>query len=450
MGHISTNIMGLLENLDALDELQRIRPVIDHETLCTAYAWVCWSTIVEPGDGDAGALIAQFGPVKALQLAATTPPDRVSAAISAARRAQGETCGERRDWAAAAERWQPRMRPERVRALVRAAGNLGARFVVPGDRHWPDAFADLGVHAPCGVWVRGDLQALTAPVKLSLVGSRASTAYGDTVTGEIAAAAADAGVAVVSGGAYGIDAQAHRVAIASCGTTIAVLAGGADRLYPAGNRELLERTIATGAVVSESACGTAPTRWRFLQRNRLIAALSNATIVVEAGARSGAMNTANHALTLGRALGAVPGPITSSTSVGCHQLIQAGTASLIAGAADALSLCASAAEPSLFDTGALDELAAGGDLGEYTAASAAVTSAVGSPVDTRTHRAAVNPVRDPLLIRTLDALGVRAARTVDDLSRRSGLSSTDLRACLSELELLGHARESAGKWLRCA
>lgn len=455
----SADILSLLDNLDALNELQRIRPVIDHEALRLAYARACWSTVVEPGDGDAGTLIAQFGPIEALQLAASTPPDRFAAVIDAAIRDSSEKDEvsdssfihvEHRDWAAAAARWQPRMHPERIRALIRAAANIGARFVVPGDRSWPDSFADLGAHVPCGLWVRGNLQELTAPVKLSLVGSRASTAYGDTVTGEIAASAADAGVVVVSGGAYGIDAQAHRVTIASGGTTLAVLAGGADRLYPAGNRELLERTITSGAVLSESPCGTAPTRWRFLQRNRLIAALANATIVVEAGARSGAMNTANHALTLGRALGAVPGPITSSTSVGCHQLIQAGTASLIAGAADALALCANAAEPSLFDTGALGELAAGCDLAIDSVLPTVGDFPVSPTSNTRSQRAKVSASLDPLLVRTLDALGVRAARTVDDLSRRSGLSPSDIRAGLSELEVLGHARESAGKWRRCA
>ena len=429
-----------LTNTELLHRIRRIVPYHDADRLIEQLAWACWSMTVEPGDSDAGALMQTLGVCAALEhvwaIAAHDSgrelPARVQAGSPGASKLDPN-----RDWSAAVSRWRQRMRTDRFCALLDAAHTIGSRFISPADAAWPVALNDLGEHRPMGLWVRGNPKALTySPLMLALVGSRASTRYGDDVTGEIAVAASDAGVSVVSGGAYGIDAQAHRVCLASGGNTIAVLAGGLDRLYPSGNRELLEQTITSGAVLSEVPCGTAPTRWRFLQRNRLIAALAGATIVVEAGARSGAMNTANHALTLGRALGAVPGPISSSTSVGCHRLIQEQQAELIAGPADALALCANAASPTLFDTGALGELANQRelDLGSF-----------GQSAD------AASPSLPPAALRTFDALTTRTARTVDDLALRSGLTAADVRAGLSELELLGRAREQAGKWRRaCA
>ena len=149
-----------------------------------------------------------------------------------------------------------------------------------------------------------------------------------------AAELAASGVTIVSGAAYGIDGMAHRAALNAGGVTVAMLAGGVDRAYPAGHTELLARIAAHGVVASEVPCGSAPTKWRFLQRNRSISALAQATVVVEAGWRSGSLNTAGHAAALGRPLGAVPGPITSTTSTGCHLLIQAGIARLITSADD--------------------------------------------------------------------------------------------------------------------
>ena len=165
---------------------------------------------------------------------------------------------------------------------------------------------------------------------------------------ELSADLAGHGVSVVSGAAYGIDGAAHRAALTAGGTTIALLAGGADRPYPAGHGELIERIAASGAVVSEAPCGTTPTKWRFLQRNRLIAALSDATVVVEAGWRSGSLNTAAHAAALSRPLGAVPGPVTSAASAGCHRLLREFDARCVTNSADALELLG-AAPQTLFD-----------------------------------------------------------------------------------------------------
>lgn len=139
----------------------------------------------------------------------------------------------------------------------------------------------------------------------------------------------DHGWTIVSGAAYGIDGMAHRAALACDGNTVAVLAGGVDRFYPTGHDELLGRIAEAGVIVSELPVGSAPTKWRFLQRNRIIAAIAQKTFMVEAGHRSGSLNTAGHALAIGRPVGAVPGPVTSVASAGRHRLIREHGATLI-------------------------------------------------------------------------------------------------------------------------
>jgi DNA processing protein len=147
---------------------------------------------------------------------------------------------------------------------------------------------------------------------------------------EAASGLVDRGFAVVSGAAYGIDGMAHRAALASHGQTIAFLAGGVDRFYPSGHDALLSKIVESGAVVSELPMGAAPTKWRrFLMRNRLVAAVSQATVVIEAGWRSGSLNTAGQARELGRPVGAVPGPVSSAASAGCHRLIRDYGATLV-------------------------------------------------------------------------------------------------------------------------
>src|SRR5690349_24006519 len=171
-----------------------------------------------------------------------------------------------------------------------------------------------------------------------MVGSRAATSYGGHVAGEIAADLGERGWAVVSGGAYGIDAAAHRGALAAEGVTIAVLACGVDYPYPAGHADLFAAICAQGLVVSEWAPGSRPARTRFLTRNRVIAALACGTVIVEAGERSGALNTARHAANLGKPLMAVPGPVTSAQSAGCHRIIRDWGASCVTRAADVIEL----------------------------------------------------------------------------------------------------------------
>ena len=219
-----------------------------------------------------------------------------------------------------------RLRLDRVdlEASLAVARSLGARYLTPGRPDWPPGLNDLGPERPLGIWWLGDcLPADRTPVA-SMVGARACTGYGSYIAGTLAAELAKAGVPVASGGALGIDAAAHRGALAVGGATIAFLACGIDQFYPRTNQLLLEAIRRQGAVVSELPPGCHPNRFRFLTRNRLIAAIGTATVVVEAAKRSGSLVTARRAADLGRPVFAVPGPITSEFSVGTHELIRDG------------------------------------------------------------------------------------------------------------------------------
>ncbi|WP_139982004.1 DNA-processing protein DprA [Nocardioides litoris] len=232
-----------------------------------------------------------------------------------------------------------------ARELERA-DRLGLRWVVPGDDEWPAGLDDLGGAGavqerggvPLGLWVRGPARLDELARGVAVVGSRAATTYGDDVAGEVAGAVARAGRPVVSGGAFGIDYAAHRGAVSAGGTTVAVVACGADRVYPQAHAAMFDHVVRTGAVVSEAAPGCAPHRVRFLARNRLIAALTGGTVVVEAALRSGALNTANWAGRLQRPLMGVPGPVTSAASSGVHEWIRTGAMTLVTRGAEVLEL----------------------------------------------------------------------------------------------------------------
>jgi DNA processing protein len=215
----------------------------------------------------------------------------------------------------------------------------GGRFIAPGDPQWPAGVEDLGPRRPVGLWVSGPLNPAAVTARsVAVVGARASTGYGDHVAGEISADLAEQGWCIVSGAAYGIDGAAHRAALAVGGATVAVLACGVDTAYPRGHEDLLRRIRRDGLVVSELPPGSTPSRARFLERNRLIAALATGTVVVEAALRSGTGRTATEAEGLLRPVMAVPGPITSAMSAGCHELIRGAKASLVTDAADVLDL----------------------------------------------------------------------------------------------------------------
>lgn len=258
---------------------------------------------------------------------------------------------------------------------------------------------------PILLWVDGDPAALSQ-FSLAVVGARACTGYGSHVTAEFTDAACQSGAAIVSGAAYGVDAVAHRVALAAGATTVAVVAGGVDRVYPAAHAGLYERIGASGAVCSEMVPGTSPTRWRFLQRNRIIAALAQATLVTEAGARSGSLNTAGHSAEIGRAIGAVPGPVTSAASAGCHKLIREYGAMLVTNGAEVRELLG--VNDTLFEEPASDNRAP------------------------HLHR------------RMLDALPLRGARVLAEVARLAGVSAEEARGALAELELLGAVARQDG------
>lgn len=378
------------------------------------------SRLMEPQDSAGLALVQAAGALDALKIAtgqAAAGPmlEQEITGLLADNGAGTSWAG----MAAALKRWAPRipdLAPERDLATM---ARLGGRLMIPSDDLWPAQLGDLGMQEPICLWWRGLEQELPGAAKsVALVGSRDSTSYGASVTGDLAYSLAQRGFTVVSGGAYGIDAHAHRAALAGGSAavpTIAVMAGGVDRFYPSGNEDLLRAVCNQGAVLAEVPPGSAPTRYRFLQRNRLIAALAAVTVVVEARWRSGALNTAHHAETLGRAVGAVPGSVHSANSAGCHRLLRDGGAICVTDAAEIAEL--------------------------------ASPSGVGL-VEPVTGRAAVHDgltLEDLIL---LDALPLRSTTSVDKLCAVAGLSAESVRAGLGRLGLLGLAASERGGWKR--
>ncbi|MBR7824895.1 DNA-processing protein DprA [Actinospica sp. MGRD01-02] len=204
-------------------------------------------------------------------------------------------------------------------ADLAAGAAVGARFLIPGDADWPDSLEDLGERAPFGIWMIGRFDHRAPSV--AMVGARQCTPYGALAAAKLASQLARADVAIVSGAAIGVDGASHRGALHAGGATVAVLACGIDRSYPASHTELIQAIGQRGAVFAELPPGSRPTRFRFLSRNRLIAALGMATVVVEAAVRSGSLVTARLAAELGRAVFAVPGPVTTRESTGTNRLL---------------------------------------------------------------------------------------------------------------------------------
>ncbi|WP_083979963.1 DNA-processing protein DprA [Demequina salsinemoris] len=306
--------------------------------IAEADAWVAWSALAEPLDASAGALLASLGPLEALRWLREAGPSRSRAQAGLLERLGPDVDSRALGRiAAATERWSQRLAGADPRELRRRTAAAGAEVVTPADDGWPVTMRDLGPAMPSALYVRGGQIAPLLAGAVALVGSRAATSYGEHVAADLAAGIVGDGRAVVSGGAYGIDAAAHRGALAAGGPTVAVMAGGVDRWYPTGTASLRDEVVRSGCVVSEVPPGRAPHRSRFLSRNRLIACAAG-TVVVEAAYRSGALSTARHAAELGRPVGAVPGPVTSAASAGCHALVRDVGAVLITSAAEALEL----------------------------------------------------------------------------------------------------------------
>ena len=221
-----------------------------------------------------------------------------------------------------------------VAAILKSCEQIGVEFVTPESPYWPDSFSDLAA-PPIALTAKGDLKLLKAK-SLAIVGTRNPTIYGVRIAADFASGFVDRGWNIISGGAYGIDAAAHKGALIAEGATIAVLAAGLDIIYPAGHTKLFAEIAETGLLISEFAPGVHALPARFLTRNRLIAALGTATVVIEAAFRSGSLRTARDAAEMMRPVMAIPGPITSPLSEGCHRLIGERAAEIVTSVADAI------------------------------------------------------------------------------------------------------------------
>ena len=367
----------------------------DDERLAVAYL----SRVAEPPCPEVADLVRRVGPVEA---AARIKLGHVDADLARRTEARREIDSAAKD----------------LELLSRSGG----RLVVADDEEWPllsfTGFAGVDhrqrpqAHPPLALWVVGSTRLDDmAQRAVAIVGTRACTRYGEHVAAELAAGLVERDVTVVSGGAYGIDGAAHRTTLAADGFTVAVLAGGIDIPYPSGHATLLHRIGQEGLLVSEYPPGVRPARHRFLTRNRLVAALSGATVVVEAGARSGAANTAAWARALGRPVCAVPGPITSAASVGCHALLRDG-ANLVTRAADVVELM--------------------GHIGELAPDEARPESLLDGLGEAEK--------------RVYDALPARGRRTSDQIAVASGLPATAVLGPLSMLEVCGLISRVDGYW----
>ncbi len=266
-----------------------------------ARARIALACVCEPGEPGLADLIDTRGPCAVVAALLSGAPVRIPRAASIGARLAGLD----------------------FESQLARAEDLGCRIVLPGGLEWPGQLDQLGPQRPIALWCWGEANLrLHALASVAMVGARACTRYGEMVAREWSAVLAGQSITVVSGGAYGIDAAAHRGALAVDGTTICILAGGVDQAYPRGHDGLFAQIVERGVLVSEAPLGETVRRRRFLTRNRLIAALSSATCVVEAAQRSGSSRTATYAAELNRPVFAVPGPVTSQASAGTHRLIQ--------------------------------------------------------------------------------------------------------------------------------
>jgi DNA processing protein len=372
----------------------------------TLRAWAYLSRVAEPPCPELAALVERLGPVGAAERIRRGQIDESLAKHTEARR-----------------------EIDRAADDLEVLARRGGRLITPDDDEWPalacvafdgaarnrpnaqpDGKPNAG--APMVLWALGPLRLdETAQRAAAVVGTRAATGYGEQVTADLAAGLTERDVAVVSGGAYGIDGAAHRAALASDGSTLAVLAGGFDIPYPAGHSALLHRIGSHGLLVSEYPPGFRPARHRFLTRNRLIAAFAGAAVVVEAGLRIGAANTASWARLLGRPVAAVPGPVTSSSSAGCHALLRAG-AELVTRADEMVELV--------------------GRIGEVA----------DEPPRPRTPLDGLSAAEQ----RVYEALPGRGVVTVDQIAVASGLAPAQVFGPLAMLEVAGLAERHEGRW----
>jgi DNA processing protein len=364
----------------------------------TLRAWAYLSRVIEPPCAELDAMVRQVGPVEAAE-----------------RVRRGQVAD------VVARRTESRREIDRAAADLELLNRRGGRLITPDDDEWPTlALAAFGGAAgtkpqgrpPLALWALGPARLdETAQRSAALVGTRAATSYGEQVAADLATGLAEHDVAVISGGAYGIDGASHRAALAADGVTVAVLAGGLDIPYPAGHSALLHRIGGDGLLVTEYPPGVRPARHRFLTRNRLVAAFAGAAVVVEAGLRSGAANTAAWGRALGRVVGAVPGPVTSSASTGCHALLRAG-AEVITRTEDIVELV--------------------GRIGEL----APEEARPGTPLDGLGDEER----------RVYEALPGRGTASVDEIAVAAAVEPARVLAPLAMLEIAGLAERHDGCW----
>lgn len=363
-------------------------------------AWAYLSRVAESPCSDLSAFVAKVGPVEAAAaIRGGRAPDNLRSRVVA--------------------RYKIDSAAEDLDMLDRRGG----RLITPDDAEWPHlAFTVFDAEEvqekesgrrPMVLWAIGPARLdEIAARSASIVGTRACTSYGEYVAADLSAGLAERGAAVVSGGAYGIDGAAHRAVLGVDGVTVAVLAGGIDILYPAGHSALLHRIGGSGLLVTEYPPGVRPARHRFLTRNRLVAALGGATVVVEAGLRSGAANTAAWAEAMGRVVCAVPGPVTSAASAGCHVLLRRRHTQLISRAEELLEI-----------VGRIGELA---DDPEHPQA----------PLDGLS--------REESLV--YEALPARGLRSVEQIAVDAGIPAEQVLGPLALLEITGRVECRDGRW----
>lgn len=326
------------------------------------HARAMWSVIAEPSDEVARRLRAVCGPEDALSRALHGSAEDLWQAMACEEPSMQRRSRMFAQIETAQVRWQSKARGVDIHALLADTAGAGIGFVTPEDAEWPVKLRDLQDAEPVGLWWRGqgkELEKLSRPTvrAVAMVGSRAATSTGEHFASAAAAELACDDVCIVSGGAFGIDAAAHRGALDAGGSTVAIMARGVDRFYPQAHAALFSVIEQRGLILAEVPPGTTPARWRFLARNRIIAGLADVSVVVEAHIRSGALNTARYAEEYSRLVAAVPGSVSSPASAGCHRLLRETGAVLVTSAAEIRELLPGAdpvADPDTHD--ALDIL----------------------------------------------------------------------------------------------
>lgn len=375
-------------------------------------ACASWSMITEAGDYAADLLLRELGPVEALKIARRACKDSSQRwhsylPVELLRRVGVDK------WNQAFSKWQARLKVLDLLVLEKMLARGRFQLLTRRDSNWPVGFQNVE-NAPWALWAIGDTTVLNslADKAVAMVGARAVSALGNDVATELAFRCASEGIVLVSGGAYGVDRLVHIACLKAGTPTVSLLAGGLDRPYPASNADLFKQITRNGVLLSQYPPGARPTRWRFLDRNRLIASLSAATIVIQAGVRSGALNTANHAIELGKQVGAVPGPVNQAEWTGSNRLIRQG-ATLITSAEDVLEMISPLGEVAESEyrvkTGYLDGL-------------------------------------DALTARILDATPIKSHADVEAIARASGVALSEVAAVMGNLEMDGRVIQKAGKW----